>query len=179
IEAAVYSDDEAALGLAVDADIMLHAYMFTQSGIPVIYSGDEVGQLNDYSYHADINKKFDSRYLHRGRFDWKLAEKRKDPETYQGSIFSALKKLEETRAANEVFMAQAEFYPLETGSPNVLGIFRQYGAQNLLAFFNFCGEERVLRFEQKLTYIDLMTGEKHHTDAVTLAPYGFLWALEQ
>ncbi|MBQ4396491.1 MAG: amylosucrase [Clostridia bacterium] len=179
IEAAVYSDDEAALGLAVDADIMLHAYMFTQSGIPVIYSGDEVGQLNDYSYHADINKKFDSRYLHRGRFDWKLAEKRKDPETYQGSIFSALRKLEETRAANEVFMAQAEFYPLETGSPNVLGIFRQYGAQNLLAFFNFCGEECVLRFEQKLTYIDLMTGEKHHTDAVTLAPYGFLWALEQ
>ena len=52
---------------------MLHAYMFTQSGIPVIYSGDEVGQLNNYMYHADINKKFDSRYLHRGKFDWKLA----------------------------------------------------------------------------------------------------------
>ena len=29
---------------------MLHAYLLTQSGIPVLYSGDEVGQLNDYSY---------------------------------------------------------------------------------------------------------------------------------
>ena len=31
-------------------DVMLHAYMFMQSGIPVLYSGDEIGQVNDYSY---------------------------------------------------------------------------------------------------------------------------------
>ena len=29
---------------------MLNAYLFIQSGIPVIYSGDEIGQVNDYSY---------------------------------------------------------------------------------------------------------------------------------
>ena len=179
IEAAVWDEDDDALRLAVDADIMLHAYMFTQSGIPVIYSGDEVGQLNDYKYHADINKKFDSRYLHRGKFDWKLAEKRKDPESYQGRIFSALRKLEETRAANEVFMAQAEFYPVETGSANVLGIFRSYGKQNLLALFNFCEEERTVSLGQKLSYTDLMTGRKHRNDSVVLPPYGFIWALEK
>ncbi len=178
IEAAVYDEDESALNLAVDADIMLHAYMFTQSGIPVIYSGDEVGQLNDYRYHADINKKFDSRYLHRGKFNWKLAEKRKDPASYQGRIFAALRKLEEIRGANEVFVAQAEFSPVETGSANVLGIFRRYGKQNLLALFNFCEEERSISLGQKLTYTDLMTGEKHREDTVVLPPYGFIWALE-
>ena len=30
--------------------------MFMQSGIPVLYSGDEIGQLNDETYHADANK---------------------------------------------------------------------------------------------------------------------------
>ena len=179
IEAALYDEDEEALGLAVDADIMLHAYMFTQSGIPVIYSGDEVGQLNDYKYHADINKKFDSRYLHRGKFNWRLADKRKDPESYQGRIFSALRRLEETRAANEVFKAQAEFYPIETGSPNVLGLFRQYGSQKLLALFNFCEEGKKLTFGGKLTFTDLMTGEKQTTNSITLPPYGFIWALEE
>ena len=29
---------------------MLHAYMFMQSGIPVLYSGDEIAQVNDYTY---------------------------------------------------------------------------------------------------------------------------------
>ena len=32
---------------------MLHAYMLSQSGIPVIYSGDEIGQENDYTYHEN------------------------------------------------------------------------------------------------------------------------------
>ena len=178
IEAALWENDEKALALAVEADIMLHAYMFTQSGIPVIYSGDEVGQLNDYRYHADINKKFDSRYLHRGKFDWKLAEKRNDRESYQGKIFAALRRLEEIRAGNDVFMAQAEFYPLETGSTNVLGICRRYGNRSLLALFNFCEEERDIPLEQNFSYTNLVTGVKHTDNYIKLAPYGFVWALE-
>ena len=49
IEAALQTGDTEALQTAVDCDIMLHAYMLTQSGIPVIYSGDEIAQLNDES----------------------------------------------------------------------------------------------------------------------------------
>ena len=76
-------------------------------------------------------------------------------------------------------MAQAEFYPVETGSANVLGIFRSYGKQNLLALFNFCEEERTVSLGQKLSYTDLMTGRKHRNDSVVLPPYGFIWALEK
>ena len=35
---------------AVRFDLMLHAYMMVQSGIPMLYSGDEIGQVNDYTY---------------------------------------------------------------------------------------------------------------------------------
>ena len=177
IEAALWDHDDKALEIAVDADIMLHAFMFTQSGIPVIYSGDEVGQLNDYMYHADIDKKFDSRYLHRGKFDWKLAEKRSDPESYQGRIFTALRKLEKIRAANDVFVMEAELTSFNTGSLNVFGVYRMYRGKKLVALFNFCEEERAICFDTKLSYTDLMTGTKHSKKVVVLKPYGFLWAL--
>ena len=52
---------------------MLHAYMFMQSGIPVLYSGDEIAQVNDYTYKNDPNKVADSRYIHRGVMHWDLA----------------------------------------------------------------------------------------------------------
>lgn len=56
---------------------MLHAYMLTQSGIPMLYSSDEIGRLNDYSYKEDPDKAADSRYIHRGAFQWELAGKKK------------------------------------------------------------------------------------------------------
>ena len=175
IEAALWSNDDEALELALDADIMLHAYMFTQSGIPVIYSGDEVGQLNDYLYHADITKKFDSRYLHRGKFNWELASQRNNLKTYQGKLFAALRQLETIRAAHDFFKANAEFRPVETGSQSVLGLYRAWNSQELLALFNFCEENRMVSVERP--YTDLITGKRHTRKTIALKPYGFVWAL--
>lgn len=60
-------------GVSISSIVMLHAYMFMQSGIPVLYSGDEIGQLNEEADHADRNKAEDSRYLHRGKMGWSAA----------------------------------------------------------------------------------------------------------
>ncbi len=179
IEAALWDDDEEQLALAIEADIMLHAFMFTQSGIPVIYSGDEVGQLNDYLYHADINKKFDSRYLHRGKFDWKLADERKKAGSYQNKIFNALRKLETIRAENDVFVSQAAFTPFETGSDQVLGILRQHEGQRLIALFNFSEKAQTVLLEEEFPYTDLYTEKDRIDTKIELKPYGFLWALEK
>ena len=66
IEAAGFEGNDEAMEVAIRKDIMLHAYMFTQSGLPIIYSGDEVGQVNDYTYKDDPEKAEGSRYIHRG-----------------------------------------------------------------------------------------------------------------
>ena len=42
--------DKDGIERAIQLDLTLHAFMLSQSGIPVIYSGDEVVQYNDYSY---------------------------------------------------------------------------------------------------------------------------------
>ncbi len=84
-------------------DITLHAFMLSQSGIPVIYSGDEIGQVNDYSYKDDPDKAVDSRYLHRGEFNWSLAPNRNIADTVQGKLFHALDHLEHIRQFTQRF----------------------------------------------------------------------------
>lgn len=53
----------------------------------MIYSGDEIGQENDYAYHQNPGKWEDSRYLHRGKFRWDLAQKRWQKGTVQQKLF--------------------------------------------------------------------------------------------
>lgn len=177
IETALAQKDEDKLEKAVDCDIMLHAYMLTQSGIPVLYSADEIGQLNDYSYHDNPDKSADSRYLHRGKFNWTLAEMRNDSKTIQGKIFQSITRLEAIRAKNEVFGTSAEFCTVYTGSDSVLGVYREYGNQKLLAYFNFSGDKQTVYFDGFKSGKDLFSNEEISGIMAQLKPYGFLWLL--
>ena len=177
IESALDADDKECLETATDCDIMLHAYMLTQSGIPVIYSGDEVAQLNDKTYHDDPDKSADSRYLHRGKFDWKRAGDRKDIKTPQGRIYNALLKLETIRRANPAFTASAYFATLTTANDRVLGIRREHEGQCVCAYFNFSEKPQSVYFDAILTGKDLVTGEEIGGLTYELKPYGFLWIL--
>ena len=105
---------------------MLHAWMFTQTGIPVIYSGDEVGQCNDYGYHQDPDHWSDSRYLHRGKFDFELAERRKEEGTVQQILFDSILKMQSIRGSFDVFRSDAVVSVYDTGDDRILGIRREY-----------------------------------------------------
>jgi amylosucrase len=109
-EKAGFEHDEEAMNAAVREDIMLHAYMLTQSGIPMLYSGDELGQVNDYSYKNDPEKCADSRYIHRGKLPWELAEDKEDVTTVQGNIFQTLDRLEKIRRQEITFDKDADVY---------------------------------------------------------------------
>lgn len=175
VEAALWDKDDEALRLAVDADIMLHAFLMTQSGMIALCSGDEIGRINDYRYHADIKKKFDTRWLHRGEADSQFVGRHTDHDTFQGRIFSALKHMEQLRASNEVFCRQAELSVFDTGSQNVLCLIRRYRGQEMTALFNFCEQERSVDFEKTLSGTDLMTGKAYRGKRIVLQPYGFIW----
>lgn len=173
-EAAVYEQNAEALQRSIDCDIMLHAWVFTQSGIPVLYSGDEIGQLNDYSYHEDPDKAADSRYLHRGNFDWNLAALRNDVSTRQGQLFQALRCLEKIRANDPVFRADADVYTYYTGSKHILGIKRIYDGKEFVGFFNFSEYEFDIHCENE-TYRDLLTDQLMDLSCVHMKPFGFYW----
>ncbi len=179
IEAARQREDGAALEKAVRLDEMLHVYMFTLSGVPVLYSGDEVGRENDYSYHRDPLKREDSRYLHRGDMNWTLAEQRTDESTVAGRLFSAIQRMEEVRSECPVFDGKADAWLLDTGNDAVIGIGRYYRGQKLLAVFNFSREKQTAWLKETEDYFDIMAGCPRDAGAVVLPAGGFAWLLHE
>ena len=157
---------------AIRRDLMLHAMMLFQSGIPVLYSGDEIGQLNDWDYKADPNKVQDSRYLHRGRMPWDLAAKIDDPASAEAKIFHGLDQLERLRKTHKAFSAQADFWTFDTGSDRVLGLGRWLDGEKLLGLFNFGDEPHTVSLMEGCR--DLLTGNNVGRD-LELPAQGFFW----
>lgn len=162
IEAALYENNEEALKVAIDADVMLHACMLTLKGIPVFYSGDELGMLNDYGYHDDPGRYADSRNIHRGKMDWDKAQERFDESTPTGRLFAQLKKLIMIRKYNDVFHSDAHVYPFETGDNRVLGIAREYKGKKMFGLFNFSPDH---------------VWAEADGSGYQLQPYGFRWLM--
>ena len=173
IEAA--RENAADLSLAVRWDIMLHAFMFTLSGIPVLYSGDEIAQENDNAYHNDPLKAEDSRYLHRGNLDWNKAALRHTPNTVENDIFDAIKRQEALRAQHIAFDTAADTWLIPTGNNHVLGLGRFCRDEKLLALFNFSDEEQTVALDDPTAYTDLWTGATVPGRVVHLNAGSFLW----
>ncbi|MBR7088657.1 MAG: alpha-amylase family protein [Mogibacterium sp.] len=180
VESALQSGNEGALEIALAADAMLHACMLTLKGIPVLYSGDEIGMLNDLSYHDDPDKLADSRNLHRGDFRWDLAEQRRDLNTVTGRVFSTITSLMFIRKENQIFHSDAKMYPVIVGDDRVLGIVREYAGQKMLGLFNF--SEFHCRTEiETADWHDIALPERAFIPGegrsmeYWIEPYGFRW----
>lgn len=179
IEKAAYERDNDALERAIRLDLMLHAYMLIQSGIPVVYSGDEIGQENDYTYHEDPKKWDDSRYIHRGKFQWDKMELRKEKGTVQQKIFDGLKKLEDIRSTRKVFDGSADVWTIDTWDKSILGIVRAKDDEKLVALFNFSEFDKTAWInEDDGMYTDLITGQKMEAKGVNIPAYGVYWLLK-
>ena len=176
VEKAGFEGDAAAMDRAVNLDLMLHAYMFMQSGIPVLYSGDEIGQVNDYTYKEDPDKAADSRYLHRGAMNWKLAKNIQDTDTVEGKIFQGLKQLEQIRKKEKVFMSNVDTWTIETRDPSVLCIGRYYDGDKLIGLFNFSGYDKTAWIDEAdRDYVELISGNKMKPVRVIIPAYGFFY----
>lgn len=175
IEAAGFEGNAEKMQTAIQEDLMLHAYMLTQSGIPMLYSGDELGQVNDYSYKEDVEKVSDSRYLHRGAFLWELADKRKDLSTVQGKLFQMLNRLEQIRRQENVFSQEAEVYTYDVHNDSILGILREYKGERFIALFNFSEREQTAWMQEEGIFRNLVNGEIVEVKDPVLKGYEFVW----
>ena len=131
---------------------MLHAYMLTQSGIPMLYSSDEIGRLNDYSYKEDPDKAADSRYIHRGAFQW-----------------------EQIRSQESVFDKDCDVYTYDVHDDSILCILRQKGNERFIGIFNFSDSEKTAWMQEEGIFRDLITDQTLELKDVELPAYGFMW----
>ena len=180
VEKALAEQDGPALERALQLDAALHAMMFMQSGIPMLYSGDEIAQCNDYSYRQDPNKAADSRYIHRGRMDWAAAARVQDPASPEGRQFAALRALAAVRRREAAFDTRADVWTMDAGDPALLAIGRYYDGEAAVGVFNFSGQGKTACLPAAdEPFVDLLTGEPANLHALVLPPYGFCWAKQQ
>ena len=178
LETALYENNPDKVKQAVACDLMLHAYLLIQSGIPVLYSGDEVGQLNDYSYKENPDKCADSRYLHRGKFQWEKLKETDKNYRVSMEIFHTIRKMEQIREQHPVFNGKADVWTFDTGYSHVLGIGRYLDGEEIRAYFNFSEyelDEVWMPMDEGREYTDLLSGMTMEAAGNHLSGYGCRW----
>jgi amylosucrase len=178
LEKAVKEETEKEVELAIRRILLIHGVILTIGGIPLIYLGDEVGVLNDYSYRDDPAKSGDSRWVHRPFTDWTRVEQRSQPGTTEFSIYQGLQRLIRMRVDNPVFSG-SELRVIDTGNPQVLGYVRIFGNHRALVFANFSEKEQVISgnllrlYGLGYSFVDLQSGVSFPLADVRLEPFGF------
>lgn len=182
LEQAVRGGDAHQIDLAVGRILMLHSIILSIGGIPLIYLGDELGQLNDYRYADDPAKAEDSRWVHRPPMDWAWsADVRAHPETPHGRIYAGLVRLIQLRKALPALAGSAAEI-VETGNPHVFGYVRAGAGQRVLVLSNFSelpqavGADLVRMYGLAAHLTDLVGGGDYAAAApLQLAPYQSVW----
>jgi amylosucrase len=181
LEAALQAGDAQQIDLAVQRILMLHSIILSIGGIPLIYLGDEIGTLNDYSYTSDPAKANDSRWVHRPKTDWARLERRHDLASLEGRIFARLTRLIRLRQASPALWGgEAEF--IESGNPHLFGYIRHHGGQRLLVVANFSEHtqeldaNRMRVYGLSYTFKDTISERTYvATEPLRLDPYQFVW----
>ena len=141
LEKALHEEGSNEVELAIRRILLIHGVILTVGGIPLIYLGDEVGTLNDYTYRDDPAHERDSRWVHRPRADWEKYAKRNDTNTVEGRVFQGLKMLIELRKQHEAF-AGGELEVIQTENEHVLGFMRAHAGKRAVIFANFSEESQ-------------------------------------
>lgn len=157
---------------ALDRILLAYSIAMSTGGIPLIYLGDEVGQLNDYSYMDDPAKMDDSRWVNRPPCPEQNYAERHDPETISGTLYAGMRHMIQLRKSTEEF-AGGRAVGFYTANPAVLGYQRLGPNATVLCLVNFSdekqwvGRDRFVQLPEEVKdlvsgyMLDLRQGEVH------------------
>ena len=137
LEQALASNDSQLVEHAVRRILLVHSIILSIGGIPLLYSGDELGLTNDYSYEQDSSKKHDARWVQRIAVTADAVAKSQRADTPQNKVSSGLQKLINIRKQHSIFgQAQTHILPLSNSAIFAYARGNQEG-QELVAMCNF------------------------------------------
>ena len=179
LEEAFDKKDRYKLELAVKRILLLNSVIISYTGIPLLYSGDEIGTLNWWEYKEDETIAHDSRWLHRAPMDWEKAEKRHDMGTVEGILFTSIKEMIQVRKDNSIFASNIPSIPVDTGNKAVFAFHRE---DKMLVLANFSEERQTVNcnavnwFGLPWELHDLIQGKSVPLwENIVLGPYECLW----
>jgi amylosucrase len=169
---------------AVERILLAHSVAFSTGGIPLLYLGDEVAQLNDYDYAQEPGHGEDSRWVHRPHYPAAQYARRNDPATPEGAVYAGLKRMIEVRGAAPE-LAGTTLLDFDTHNRSVLAYQRPASAADggqtrVLALANFGDSAQQLPAETFGGYlpaaVDLLSEATLDLgEGVTLLPRQYLW----
>lgn len=162
---------------------LAHAIVLGWGGIPVIWSGDELGQTNDPRWADEPGHEDDNRWAHRPRLDWERAQHRHDLSTTEGRVFTMLSELVRARRSIPQLHASVETRVDAVDDPGVLVTVREHPLGRFVGVYNVTGSWRpwlghrvhglgMDRARDEITGAGLHWGDDGN---VWLAPYAALW----
>lgn len=167
--------------LAVRRILLIHGVILSAGGIPLIYLGDEVATLNDYSYRDDPAKAADSRWVHRPFASAANYGQRGDTSNPAGRVYSGLQRLIAVRRETRAF-ADGELTVVDTGNSHVFGYLRQHAGERVLVLANFSEYEQpisanlVRNHGLSYNFHDLISGDTIVLgEKLILEPYRLVW----
>ena len=161
-------------------------------GIPLLYYGDEIGMLNDFSYMEDEAKANDTRWIHRPVIDWDKSELRHKHGTPEQRLFEGIARMSAVRKNTPAFADFNNRELITTGNEHLFAFMRSNPADNsdsVLVVANFDGAPQSLnladlgnrnRFGQG-NLRDLYSGEAPNlfNDQLVVPPFRFYWLTDQ
>lgn len=172
LERALEAEDADAIQLAVDRILLLHAFMLTVIGIPLLYLGDEIAQLNDYSYEDDPELSHDNRWAHRPWFSWETLALSDDGSQASGRVLAGLRRLIGARVALDA-LGGADPLPhvIPMDTKELIAFDRVSDHQRFRGVFNF--SERAVDVSIDDTGWDIVFAQARTEGG--LGPYGCVW----
>ena len=164
---------------AVERILLAHSVPFSTGGIPLLYLGDEVGQVNDYQYYLEEGHDTDSRWVHRPHYPEEQYARREDPSTPEGAVYAGLKRMIEVRSGTPE-LAGTRLVDFATNNRSVLAYQRPGEGNTVLALANFSDEAQTLPAETFGGFapaaVDLLSeAGVQLTEDLTLLPRQYVW----
>ena len=188
LETALEQGDEEQIDQCIQLILLLHGMIMSFGGIPLLYYGDEIGTINDYSYLDNEARARDNRWMHRPRIDWEKVDQRHHHGTVEQRIFDGMSRLIAVRKTIPSFADFNNRSLIDVSNEHLFGFIRHDPTslnENVLVIANFDGKPQKLDLNdlgnrgQFVTsrLRDLASGESpaRFKDHLVIPPYQFYW----
>jgi amylosucrase len=189
MEKAIKTHDHYQMELSIKRINLINALYLLKKGIPMIYSGDELAQLNDYNYKEEIDKRNDSRWLHRPKMKWHLLDKINQPLTPTSQVYNSIRKIINLRKSLCPYDVIQQERILYQGNPHIL-ILEQRAKESetkILLCYNLTEDRQwfyasdLRRYGIEGEYLEMLQGKTISFDSekVLMGPYEFFVTIER
>jgi amylosucrase len=186
LETALELKNKNIIDYAIAKILMMHGIILTYGGIPMIYAGDEIGTLNDYTYEKNDDYINDNRWVNRPMHNWDVVSKLNEiDDSPPAIIYQSLKHMIRLRKEHDIFQDLNDVKIHGCPNQHIFVFQRTNGTENIWVISNFNEVTEKLDIGWLLSIgihagknsIDLLTGNSFEIihNELPLKPFQQLW----